>query len=84
MLASGEAIFVVPNHQAMLSGVALKRAKGKAYLSSETTSPAFYKAEALSSSAQIAFSSEANAPAYLTKLLRKPSLRLKHLLPVLK
>ena len=45
----------------MLSEVAHKGAKAKAYLSGEATSQAFYKAKTLSGGAKIASSGEANA-----------------------
>ena len=61
IIASSEAIPIAPGHQAMLSGVALKRVKAEAYLSSEVNSQAFFKAKALSGSARIASFGEANA-----------------------
>ena len=60
ILASGEAISVVPGHQAMMFEVAHIGAKAKAPLSSEAISQAFFKAKALSNSAKIASFSEAN------------------------
>ena len=45
VLASGKAISVVPGSQTMLSWVTHKKAKVKAHISSDATSPAIYKAK---------------------------------------
>jgi len=52
----------------MLSGVALKRAKANTYFSSEDILQAFYEAKALSRSAKITSSGEANAPCVSSKV----------------